>query len=49
MLFHFNKLISLFREAEMGADIVCGPEDMQHIGQLGSILTFLILLPENSV
>jgi len=36
MMFHFNKLLSLFEEAgEMGADLVCGPEDMQHIGQFG--------------
>ena len=33
MMAHFNKLLGLFEEAgEMGADLVCGPEDMQHIG-----------------
>lgn len=33
---HFNKLTDLFVEAgEMGADLVCGPEDMQHIGSYG--------------
>lgn len=33
---HFNKLLGLFEEAgEMGADLVCGPEDMQHIGPYG--------------
>lgn len=33
---HFNKLLKLFRKAgEMGADIVCGPEDMQDIGAYG--------------
>lgn len=33
---HFNKLLELFEEAgEMGADLVCGPEDMQHIGSYG--------------
>ncbi len=36
MMFHFNKLLALFEEAgELGADLVCGPEDMQHIGQFG--------------
>jgi predicted amidohydrolase len=36
MMYHFNKLLGLFKEAgEMGADMVCGPEDMQHIGQYG--------------
>lgn len=33
---HLNKLLDLFTEAgEMGADLVCGPEDMQHIGSYG--------------
>lgn len=33
---HFNKLLGLFEEAgELGADLVCGPEDMQHIGPYG--------------
>jgi hexosaminidase len=33
---HFNKLLGLFEEAgRMGADLVCGPEDMQHIGSYG--------------
>jgi len=33
---HFNKLLGLFEEAgEMGADLVCGPEDMQRIGAYG--------------
>jgi N-carbamoylputrescine amidase len=33
---HLDKLIGLFENAgEMGADIVCGPEDMQHIGGYG--------------
>lgn len=36
MMAHFNKLLGLFEEAgEMNADIVCGPEDMQHIGAYG--------------
>ena len=36
MMAHFNKLLGLFEEAgEMGADLVCGPEDMQHIGGYG--------------
>lgn len=36
MMAHFNKLLGLFEKAgEMGADIVCGPEDMQHIGAYG--------------
>ncbi len=36
MMAHFNKLLGLFEEAgEMGADLVCGPEDMQHIGAYG--------------
>ena len=33
---HFNKLVKLFEKAgKMGADIVCGPEDMQNIGAYG--------------
>jgi predicted amidohydrolase len=33
---HFNKLLKLFVKAgKMGADIVCGPEDMQNIGAYG--------------
>jgi len=33
---HFNKLLGLFSQAgQMGADLVCGPEDMQHIGSYG--------------
>ena len=33
MMAHFNKLLGLFGKAgQMGADLVCGPEDMQHIG-----------------
>lgn len=33
---HLDKLLGLFEKAgEMGADIVCGPEDMQHIGGYG--------------
>ncbi len=36
MMAHFEKLLGLFEEAgEMGADLVCGPEDMQHIGGYG--------------
>ena len=36
MMAHFNKLLGLFEVAgEMGADLVCGPEDMQHIGAYG--------------
>lgn len=36
MMAHFNNLMDLFEEAgKMGADIVCGPEDMQHIGAYG--------------
>lgn len=36
MMAHFNKLLGLFEEAgQMGADLVCGPEDMQHIGAYG--------------
>ena len=33
---HLNKLLGLFNKAgQMGADLVCGPEDMQYIGQFG--------------
>ncbi len=33
---HFNKLLKLFEKAgEMGADIVCGPENMQGTGPYG--------------
>ncbi len=33
---HFKKLLGLFEKAgKMGADLVCGPEDMQHIGSYG--------------
>jgi 5-aminopentanamidase len=33
---HLDKLLGLFEKAgEMGADLVCGPEDMQHIGSYG--------------
>jgi len=33
---HFNKLMGLISQAgQMGADLVCGPEDMQHIGSYG--------------
>lgn len=36
MMDHYNKLLSLFIEAgRKGADIVCGPEDMQNIGSYG--------------
>jgi predicted amidohydrolase len=36
MMAHFNKLLGLFDEAgQKGADLVCGPEDMQHIGSYG--------------
>jgi predicted amidohydrolase len=36
MMAHFHKLLGLFSKAgEMGADLVCGPEDMQHIGSYG--------------
>jgi predicted amidohydrolase len=36
MMAHFNKLLGLFEEAgKRGADLVCGPEDMQHIGSYG--------------
>jgi len=46
MMAHFNKLLGLFEEAgEMGADLVCGPEDMQHIGAYG--LHIDVLDPES--
>jgi predicted amidohydrolase len=33
---HLKKLLSLLEEAgKQGADLVCGPEDMQHIGKYG--------------
>jgi predicted amidohydrolase len=33
---HLDRLLALFEKAgRMGADIVCGPEDMQHIGSYG--------------
>ena len=36
MMAHFDKLLGLFEEAgKKGADLVCGPEDMQHIGAYG--------------
>lgn len=36
MNLHLEKLLKLFKEAgKSGADIVCGPEDMQHIGPYG--------------
>jgi len=36
MIANFNKALSLLDEAgRMGADLVCGPEDMQHIGPYG--------------
>ena len=36
MMAHFNKLLGLFEKAgQLGADLVCGPEDMQHIGSYG--------------
>jgi len=36
MTAHFNKLLSLIEKAgRMGADLVCAPEDMQHIGGFG--------------
>jgi predicted amidohydrolase len=36
MMDHFDKLLGLFEQAGvMGADLVCGPEDMQHIGAYG--------------
>ncbi|VAW23206.1 hypothetical protein MNBD_BACTEROID01-1870 [hydrothermal vent metagenome] len=36
MMANFDKLLGLFIEAgKMGADLVCGPEDMQNIGAYG--------------
>lgn len=36
MMAHFEKLLKLFEKAgQIGADLVCGPEDMQHIGSYG--------------
>jgi predicted amidohydrolase len=36
MTMHLNKLLGLFEKAgEMGADLVCGPEDIQNIGSYG--------------
>jgi len=36
MTAHLNKLLGLFERAgQQGADLVCGPEDMQHIGPYG--------------
>jgi len=36
MMAHFNKLLGLIEDAgRMGADLVCAPEDMQHIGGYG--------------
>jgi len=36
MMAHFDKLLGLMEQAgQMGADLVCGPEDMQHIGSYG--------------
>ncbi len=36
MMAHFNKLLHLVEKAgRMGADLVCAPEDMQHIGAYG--------------
>ncbi|HUX97410.1 MAG TPA: nitrilase-related carbon-nitrogen hydrolase [Bacteroidales bacterium] len=33
---HLDNLLALFEEAgKMGADLVCGPEDIQHIGSYG--------------
>ncbi len=33
---HLDNILSLFEEAgEMGADLVCGPEDIQNIGSYG--------------
>jgi predicted amidohydrolase len=42
MMAHFNKLLGLFEKAgKMGADLVCGPEDMQHIGSYGLYIDVL--------
>ena len=36
MTAHLNRLLGLFEKAgEMGADLVCGPEDIQNIGSYG--------------
>jgi predicted amidohydrolase len=36
MMAHFNNILNLFDKAgQMGADLVCGPEDMQNIGSYG--------------
>ena len=36
MMAHLNNLLELFQKAgQMGADLVCGPEDMQQIGAYG--------------
>jgi predicted amidohydrolase len=36
MIAHFNRLLGLFEKAgQLGSDLVCGPEDMQHIGLYG--------------
>ncbi|MBK9391804.1 MAG: family 20 glycosylhydrolase [Bacteroidetes bacterium] len=36
MTAHINNILALFRKAgEMGADMVCGPEDIQNIGSYG--------------
>lgn len=36
MMAHFKKLLGLFEQAgQKGADLVCGPEDMQNIGSYG--------------
>lgn len=39
MMAHFERLLGLFEKAgQQGADLVCGPEDMQHIGPYGLYL-----------
>ena len=44
--FHFNKLLGLFEQAgKMGADIVCGPENMHGTGPYG--LHVDVIDPEN--
>jgi predicted amidohydrolase len=46
MEIHIDKLLNLFEEAgKLNADIVCGPEDMQHIGPYG--LHINVTSPEN--
>ncbi len=36
MIENFNNILKLFEKAgEMGADLVCGPEDIQNIGSYG--------------